>query len=238
MSDEPFRLRMLSSAGIRALRLLGSTWSVTHEGRERERRAAQENSIIYAFLHGRIVVGCYVYRDCDAGIMISRHRDGSLIARVASSFGYKTFRGSTSDGARAAILQMSRLPPETPISLTTDGPRGPAGHVHPGIVHFAQHSGRLIVPLGFAARPAWRTHSWDRQLIPKPFARLHVVAGEPLAVPRRLSRADRQGWVDRIAGALRDADRKAWQVVVGERAPELTRELPREFLRVSRSDKR
>jgi lysophospholipid acyltransferase (LPLAT)-like uncharacterized protein len=39
--------------------------------------------------------------------------------------------------------------------------------------------------VGFSARPASRLRSWDRTLLPRPFARGVFVYGSPLAVARR-----------------------------------------------------
>jgi lysophospholipid acyltransferase (LPLAT)-like uncharacterized protein len=39
--------------------------------------------------------------------------------------------------------------------------------------------------VGFSARPARRLRSWDRTLLPRPFARGVFVYGAPLTVPRR-----------------------------------------------------
>jgi hypothetical protein len=69
-----------------------------------------------------------------------------------------------------------------------DGPRGPAGIVKPGVVMLAYTADAAIVPLHVSANRAWIMNSWDRFLIPKPFARvriefgnMHVVRNSPKA---------------------------------------------------------
>jgi len=54
----------------------------------------------------------------------------------------------------------------------------------PGIVHLARATGAEIVPVSYAADRAWRLRSWDRLIIPKPFARITVAVGEPIRVAR------------------------------------------------------
>jgi hypothetical protein len=50
-------------------------------------------------------------------------------------------------------------------------------------VSLARLSGVPITPVAAAARPAFRLRSWDRTLLPAPFARVAFHFGEPIAVP-------------------------------------------------------
>lgn len=52
----------------------------------------------------------------------------------------------------------------------------------PGIFFLAGSLGVPILPSGIVATPAWQMRSWDRFLLPKPFARVSIVFGEPLVV--------------------------------------------------------
>ena len=45
-------------------------------------------------------------------------------------------------------------------------------------------TGFPILPIGIVADRAWHLDSWDAFTIAKPFARLAVVYGEPVTVPR------------------------------------------------------
>jgi lysophospholipid acyltransferase (LPLAT)-like uncharacterized protein len=55
-----------------------------------------------------------------------------------------------------------------------DGPRGPAGVVKLGAIAIAHGAGAVIVPGIITADRAWYLGSWDRFMIPKPFARVTV----------------------------------------------------------------
>ncbi|MEM9177323.1 MAG: DUF374 domain-containing protein, partial [Myxococcota bacterium] len=93
-------------------------------------------------------------------------------------------RGSSSRGGSTALRQMVRLLGEgTTAAVLVDGPRGPARVAKTGIVAIARHAGVPIQPVAFSARPAHRLSSWDRSLLPLPFARVVVVYGEALSVP-------------------------------------------------------
>jgi lysophospholipid acyltransferase (LPLAT)-like uncharacterized protein len=53
----------------------------------------------------------------------------------------------------------------------------------PGAVWLAKATGNPVVPFHIEADRYWTVNSWDRALIPKPFATVAVVVGEPLEVP-------------------------------------------------------
>ncbi|MES2124438.1 MAG: hypothetical protein V4503_07085, partial [Gemmatimonadota bacterium] len=54
--------------------------------------------------------------------------------------------------------------------------------VKPGIVRAAQRVGAQILPLHAEVDHAWRLRSWDRLVVPKPFASVRVGYGEPFRV--------------------------------------------------------
>ena len=47
----------------------------------------------------------------------------------------------------------------------------------------AQKSGVPLIPVGVSARPRWLAKSWDRYMVPMPFGRGCLIAGEPIFVP-------------------------------------------------------
>jgi lysophospholipid acyltransferase (LPLAT)-like uncharacterized protein len=98
--------------------------------------------------------------------------------------------------------------------MVPDGPRGPARRLHAGIVALAAATGAPIVPVGIAARPARRLHSWDRFMIPIPFARCAVVFGGLVEVKRHDDREEARARVER---ALEDATDAADALVRGRR---------------------
>ena len=93
--------------------------------------------------------------------------------RFAASLGYRAVRGSsTRGGARALLGAVRELRAGGAVAFTPDGPRGPRRELKPGVVAAAQRGGGVIVPIHAEADRAWRLHSWDRFMIPKPFARV------------------------------------------------------------------
>jgi len=113
------------------------------------------------------------YSDYAPGLMISRSADGDLIAGVASRTGWRPARGSSSKGGKSAMNEVISHLKETGLAAhIMDGPRGPIGKVKNGAIQIALSGDAVIVPFYVTADRAWYANSWDRFIIPKPFARV------------------------------------------------------------------
>ena len=178
--------RVLPPLAALLIRGLRSTWTVRAHGREvLERFAADGRRYVHVFWHAHILLGIYSYVGPKIVVMISRHRDGELIAKTVERFGYLAARGSTTEGGSAAFREMVHaVRSGMDICFTPDGPRGPARRVQPGTIAAARALGIPIVPVVGGADRAWRLSSWDRFVVPKPGARVLLVSGEPLFVAR------------------------------------------------------
>ena len=145
---------------------------------------AQHRQPIFAFWHGRILTATYYWRDRGIVVMTSRNFDGEWIARIIQRFGYATARGSTSRGARRALIQLKRdVTAGRAAAFTVDGPRGPACRVQPGAVWLAGVTGQPILPFHIEANRYWSARSWDRTQVPRPFSVAAVLIGAPFEVP-------------------------------------------------------
>lgn len=134
--------------------------------------------------HGRILLPVFVLRGKPICAIASLSRDGELLHRVYSRFGGVSVRGSTNRQALQALRGATRMLRDGYLlTMTPDGPKGPAGQVQGGILLMAQKAGTPIIPVGAAAQPAWYLHTWDRFLVPYPLARATVTFGEPLFIP-------------------------------------------------------
>jgi lysophospholipid acyltransferase (LPLAT)-like uncharacterized protein len=147
---------------------------------------------IFCFWHGRMLIFPSIKPPKrPMHVLISQHRDGELIAKVIRHFGIDTVRGSSSRGASnatRALIQMLRDGHN--ISITPDGPRGPFQKAQKGAVMLAQLSKQPLVPVSFSASSNWRLRSWDRMMIPLPFARLVIRVGEPILVDKDAASLD------------------------------------------------
>lgn len=178
------RLRWAVGAGMVVMRLLARTWRIRvvgDEGMQRARKAGEP--LIFALWHGELFALLWQHRNEGAKVLISEHRDGEIVARAAHALGFGTVRGSTTRGGGRALLEMVRvLQAGGEIAVTPDGPKGPAHRYAPGVLIVAQRSGVPIVCVALHASRGWRLNSWDRFLIPKPFARITVAYSEPTII--------------------------------------------------------
>ena len=145
---------------------------------------------IIAVWHQRIfLVISYAqrFKDFTPVAMISKSRDGDLIADVARRLNFRPVRGSSSHGGREALAEMVAQLSTHPLAVhAVDGPQGPRGLVKAGIIRMAQLSGAPIIPVYISVDRAWVLRSWDRFLIPKPFSTVWVRWDDPIPVPATL----------------------------------------------------
>jgi lysophospholipid acyltransferase (LPLAT)-like uncharacterized protein len=176
-----FRLALLATVGSLVLRLLGTTWRVRRVGNEAfDALLARNEPFIVVFWHGEIVPVTWIHRGRGIAPLISQHADGEVIARIVERLGYRTVRGSTTRGGVRALLETAQYVNDgITVGFTPDGPRGPRHVFAPGALIVAQRTGRPIIALGVTASRAWHLKSWDRHLIPKPFATVTVRYSEP-----------------------------------------------------------
>jgi lysophospholipid acyltransferase (LPLAT)-like uncharacterized protein len=175
---------LVAALAAALIRALGATWRVRVEGQSPFDSGARP--LLGALWHRSALLAAYQFRDRRAVVIVSRSRDGDWIEALLSRLGYAPSpRGSSSRGGAAALRQQIRATRETGVgALLCDGPRGPAGVAKPGIVLLARACRAPLWPVVFSARPALRFGSWDRMLLPLPFARVICAYGEPIVVPR------------------------------------------------------
>lgn len=180
----PLGMRLSIFAGGGVLRVLASTWRYrVVDGHRLDALRRDRTSFIFSLWHGQLLPLIWHHRNQRVAILVSEHKDGELIARIASSIGYRLIRGSTTRGGGRALLALVReLDSGQEVAVTPDGPKGPAGRYAPGALAAAQRSGAPILPIAAHVDRAWRLSSWDGFVIPKPFARVTVAYGPPTRV--------------------------------------------------------
>lgn len=214
-----------------AVKLLASTWRVRIvNAAARDERDAQGKLAVYSFWHQNILAAVGTHSGFPVRVLVSLHRDGETITRLAERLGFTTVRGSSSTGGSAALREMAQLAARTTdgLGFTPDGPRGPARSIAPGVIALAATTQRPLVASGFACSSFWQARSWDRMLLPKPFAKL-VIAFERLPAP--LATAARPGAEfeaarARLARAMDAAAARArteLEAWTGRPAPEIVR---------------
>lgn len=166
--------------------------------------------LILVVWHGRTMLPIYYCRKRGFWAIISLSRDGEMQNRVVSRYGYRTIRGSSGrQGARAFLESVKRLQEGEVLSVTPDGPKGPAREVQLGTVQLAQRSGCPVLPIGSSAQPRRLLGSWDSYMMPMPFGRGAIVFGELLWPPSENSEETNAAWAIEIGAALNEVERRA-----------------------------
>ena len=143
--------------------------------------------VIFAIWHNRLLMLPRVFDPCfptrQSFGLISASRDGDLIATFIERSGYGTIRGSSSRKGMLALRQLvDTLAAGSNVLLTPDGPRGPVYQASQGVIFLAQKSGAPIVPIHMEYTSCWRLKSWDRFVVPRPFAKLRAIFGSPVRI--------------------------------------------------------
>lgn len=156
--------------------------------------------VIYAIWHETLLPTPFTHRGLGLVVMVSRHRDGEIIARILERSGFGAARGSSTRGGSTALREMLAAAAEgRSLAITPDGPRGPRRKVQAGVIEIARRSGLPIVPGGIGFRPAHRFRSWDRMALPWPGARALMHCGGLVRVPEE---CDPAAEVARLQGVL------------------------------------
>ncbi len=123
-----------------------------------------------------------------SGFLISPSLDGEAPTWLAQMYGATVIRGSSTHTGTRAVRQLFKAIRKEGLSplITPDGPKGPCFEFKPGALFVAQISEVPIVPLAFAAKPAKVFKTWDKFVLPSPFARIVIAVGEPVMIPRGL----------------------------------------------------
>lgn len=211
-----FQARLIAAVGYRLIALLGATLTWKTEGLEHyESTFAEGHRPIMAFWHGRILPATYYFRRRGIVVITSENFDGEWIAGIIERFGYGTARGSTSRGGMKALLQLKRdMAQGKPAGFTVDGPRGPARVAQSGAVWLSKATGNLVLPFHLEADRHWTLKSWDRTQVPKPFATVALVVGEPFLVSPDADEQAIEAARARLEDALRALEPRALSLLL------------------------
>ncbi|WP_183172555.1 glycosyltransferase N-terminal domain-containing protein [Acetobacter pomorum] len=123
-------------------------------------------------------------------VLISRNRDGRMIAdvvapwRIWSIAGSSDSKGKNKGGAAALRRMRASLRHGSLVAITPDGPRGPRRQAQQGALALAELAGKPIVPVG-ATCFGLHLKSWDRMIFPLPFGRGVFACAAPIEMRRQ-----------------------------------------------------
>ncbi|HET7100742.1 MAG TPA: lysophospholipid acyltransferase family protein [Terriglobia bacterium] len=179
------QISAITEAGYLTTALIGRSlrWEIVGwENWESARRLGK--GLIYTFWHREICAATWFWRKRGIVVMTSQNFDGEYIARIIRKHGYGAARGSSSRGARRALVEMIRgLKNGRDAAFTIDGPRGPRFVAKQGSLILAKATGAAILCFHIAPRRALVVRkSWDHFQLPRPFTRAAVFIAPPILV--------------------------------------------------------
>lgn len=185
---------------VAALLLRGLARSMRCETRGHEAVDAlyrEGRHIVLAFWHAQQLMIPIGYRGTGSHVLISRHGDGEIIARIIARFGHEAVRGSSTRGGAEALRALIKLGRSgRDVVVTPDGPKGPRHVAKLGVVQLAKVTGLPIVPLAFACSKKNCSRAgigtWSR--IPSPAACFSTGTRSGFRVTRTLRRLRRPAW--------------------------------------------
>jgi lysophospholipid acyltransferase (LPLAT)-like uncharacterized protein len=145
--------------------------------------ALPSGPVIFACLHRDILPAILYVRPARPALMVSPSPDGDILVRTLARRGYRFVRGATGEGGGRALVGLRReIEAGHPVGLAVDGPKGPYGEIHEGVLHLARLTGAPVVPLRAVSRRALVLDTWDRTVVPVPWGRTRVEAAAPVVV--------------------------------------------------------
>lgn len=146
---------------------------------------------VLAFWHGTMLLSWYLHRNKNFVALISKSKDGDLLAKILKNWNYRVVRGSSSTGGNVALgIMVDYAKNNHSIAITPDGPRGPIYKFKAGAVITAKKSSLPLVLVGIGINKKRILKSWDRFEIPGFFSRVNVYYSDPLYIKNNLSYDD------------------------------------------------
>lgn len=172
------RNSLLARLGYWLYRLLVSTWRIElDEDDAFLRDVANRTPFIVAHWHGNELALIHMVGPYRIATLASQSRDGEIMNKILLLLGAATSRGSSSRGGMAGLRGLIRMCRQHGynVSFAVDGPKGPLHQVKPGVFEFSRLMQAPIYAAHVTASRAWHLEkSWNRALIPKPFARVTI----------------------------------------------------------------
>jgi lysophospholipid acyltransferase (LPLAT)-like uncharacterized protein len=115
----------------------------------------------------------------EASVIVSKHFDGEMLAKLFMYLNITPMRGSTKKGAKEVLFASFRSAKNgNDILISPDGPRGPRHQLQNGAIAIALKMKLPIKVLNYKPHSYWQLGSWDKMIIPKPFTQLDFYCQE------------------------------------------------------------
>ena len=143
-----------------------------------------DRPILLCFWHCNLLCVSRYFKDSELDLygISSNHFDSEILAGILRSWKIKLIRGSSSRGWINVIKEMMTIfkNPNSIITLTNDGPKGPPKVAKQGALSVAEKCNAQIVAISADINKKWTLNTWDRTILPKPFSTIHIKFSDSL----------------------------------------------------------
>ncbi|MCH8032623.1 MAG: lysophospholipid acyltransferase family protein [Bacteroidetes bacterium] len=148
----------------------------------------ENNNYILAFWHGTMLLPWNLHGNPNFVALISKSKDGDLLAKILKHWNYNVVRGSSSsDGYMALAIMIDFTKNSYSIAITPDGPRGPAHKFKAGAVITAKKSNVPLILAGVGYQKKKVLSNWDKFEVPYFFSKAKIIYSEPIFIEANLS---------------------------------------------------
>jgi len=198
---------------------LYSTWTIKIVEHPDTTHALKEgNPLVLAHWHGDELALLHIVKKYHLATMTSTSKDGELIDFVIKKLDGATSRGSSTRGGVQALKGLIRLISKEGHtgSVAVDGPKGPIYVVKHGVLELSRLSGARIVTLAASASRYYCAHrSWNKAILPKPFATVIVCLSAPMPLIPKRPKPDLNQLALEVAEAINETKQQAEKIVAG-----------------------
>ena len=170
----------------------------------------ENKNYILAFWHGTMLLPWYLHGDPKCVALISKSNDGDLLAKILKNWNYNVVRGSSSsDGDIALAIMIDFAKNGYSVTITPDGPRGPAHKFKAGAVITAKKSELPLILAGVGFQKKKLLSNWDKFEVPYFFSKSKIVYSEPIFIDSNLSYKETSNVIIDCEDKLNELQRKA-----------------------------
>lgn len=173
--------------------LYAKTWRYKLVNRQVYDQLYKNNKkVVMAIWHDSILPCTFLHRHEGMVTIASDSKDGALITYALNKWGFHVARGSSTRGGVKAALKAVKLSSEykTPCAVTVDGPKGPRHQVKDGAIFIGKKLDKVIVIGLMSCKKYKRFNSWDKFILPLPFAEITITYSNPIYLSDSMEKED------------------------------------------------
>jgi len=170
----------------------------------------ENKNYILAFWHGTMLLPWYLHGNPNVAALISKSKDGDLLAKILKHWNDNVVRGSSSTGGDIALaIMIDFAKNDYSVTITPDGPRGPAQKFKAGAVITAKKSEVPLILTGVGYKKKKVLSNWDKFEVPYFFSKAKIIYSEPIFIEANLSYEETSNIISNCENILNELQREA-----------------------------